>query len=206
MKEIVFVRHGKVENFEKQFIYGNSDILLAEEGIETIRRSGRALQDESFDHVFCSPLTRAKETLAYLRAEGGTWPDTVYDDRLKELNFGRAELKTKEEVDQEMPDVGEKMNDAHQYLYLDFPEGESISYLYTRVSLFLAENVLLPKEEGRYLIVAHSGVIRSAICSLLNLSLNYYWDFYVGFAGIVRIQVDGVDTHHATLMALNEHE
>ncbi len=203
MKEIVFVRHGKVVGLEEKRIYGNTDIALNQEGIEKTLRAGLILKDEKpFDCVYCSPMTRAKRSLENIRAAGVNWPETIYDERLKELNFGDVEMKTHEEVAEQMPDIARLMK--LDYLSTVFPGGESILALYARVGNFLHECVLTQPYQ-RVLIVAHSGVIRTALCSLLKLGPNHYWDFAVDFAGIVRLSVEG-DNNYAMLQALNENE
>lgn len=202
MKEIVFVRHGKVVGLEEKRIYGDTDIALNQEGIEKTLRAGLVLCDEQFDCVYCSPLTRAKNSLENLRAAGVNWPDTIFDERIKELNFGDVEMKTYEEVSEQLPETFRSMN--VDYLSTVFPNGESILHLYARVSNFLYEQVLSQPYE-RVLIVAHSGVIRTALCSLLKMGPGHYWDFFVDFGGIVRVGVEG-DNNHGMLQALNENK
>lgn len=202
MKEIVFVRHGKVVGLEEKRIYGNTDIALNQEGIEKTLRAGLVLCDEQFDRIYCSPLMRAKNSLENIRIAGVNWPETIFDDRLKELNFGDVEMKTHQEVSEQLPETFRSMN--MDYLSTVFPNGESILHLYARVSNFLHECVL-SQPNARVLIVAHSGVIRSALCSLLKMGASHYWDFYVDFGGIVRVTVEG-DHNHAMIQALNENK
>lgn len=203
MKDIVFLRHGKVVRLEEKRIYGETDIMLHTEGIEKTMRAGEYLKQDDFDAVYCSPLTRAVHSLENVtKTAKRDWPKPVLDARLKEMNFGLAEMKTHEEIQNEMPKLQAQM--AADYLSTQFPNGESIPILHKRVQNFLQEEILA-KPASRILVVAHSGVIRTALCSLLKLDLTHYWDFFIDFGGIVRVRLEG-DMHHAMLIALNENE
>ena len=203
MKDIVFLRHGKVVRLEEKRIYGNTDILLHVEGVEKTLRAGEYLKKDHFDAIYCSPLTRAVHSLQnVMKSVSCDWPEPIFDARLKEMHFGRAEMKTHEEIEREMPELKAAM--AKDYLAVQFPEGESLPILYDRVHRFLQEEIL-GKTAERILVVAHSGVIRTALCSLLHVDLNHYWDYFIDFGGIVRVRIEG-DMQHAMIRALNEND
>ncbi len=60
--KIIFLRHGEVENPEKQ-VYGRlSGFPLSTKGIKDIKDIAKKLQNESIDIIFTSPLLRTKQT------------------------------------------------------------------------------------------------------------------------------------------------
>lgn len=94
--ELVLVRHGTTKwNQERRYL-GHSDLELLPEAYAELEPSVRKLAGLRFDGVYCSDLIRCRQTLLYLRpdlADGA-----VYDPRLRELDFGRYEGCTYEQL------------------------------------------------------------------------------------------------------------
>lgn len=86
---IYLVRHGESQaNISKRFS-GITDVELTERGALQAARAGRKLKDEKIDHIFSSPLKRAKNTAEIIADEiGFNKKDIIIDNSLTEVNFG----------------------------------------------------------------------------------------------------------------------
>jgi len=101
---LYFIRHGETDWNRIQRYQGQTDIPLNDTGRAQAARNGRVLGDlldtakDHFDYV-ASPLERAVETMAIVRANMGLAPHPFKtDDRLKEQNFGHWEGLTWSEL------------------------------------------------------------------------------------------------------------
>ena len=103
------------------------------------------------------------------------------DERLKELHFGAWEGLTVPEIERKFPTLW------RQWLTCTtrgpFPGGgESFSVFHRRVGAFVKErcaHVAAPCA-----VIAHGGVLRSALVHLLRLPVPYYWAFQFGRASV----------------------
>ena len=160
--EIYLLRHGKT--VQPGTYTGSTNVELSTEGRQQITSLSPFLQSIKFDSCFCSPLTRCVQTLHLLEVD----TDPIYDDGLKEIDFGSWEGLSFEQVQKEFPDLlagwGREGED------FCFPGGEMIRAFNSRITRWLDN--LLTKDVNRVLIVAHGGVIRIAICHLLGLDTS----------------------------------
>lgn len=143
---IYFVRHGQTEWNRMGKMQGHTDIALNEQGKAQARMTKEKLEGIRFDRVYCSPLTRAKET-AQIIMEGWHLP-LLEDVRLCERNFGVYEGNYTKNLDY-----------YELWKYSDVPPfagaEDSISF-YRRVECFLDE--IINDGDENILIVAHGGV------------------------------------------------
>ena len=150
---IYFVRHGVTdwndyvnENGEHDpKLQGWADIPLNEKGVLQAKAAAKTLEGVKFDRVFCSPLQRARQTLEQIDVNGAS---VVFDDRLKERNFGEFEGKCKS-----LMDFGEFWDIN---LNKKYEKAESVVDFQNRVFEFLDEIKELKDEN--ILIVAHGGI------------------------------------------------
>lgn len=149
---LILVRHGEVPACHQGRYIGATDPALSEEG----RRQAAQLAPETArlapDIIYASPLRRAAESAA-LAAPGRA---VRYDDRLREMDFGRWEDLTFAEIEtlatpaelrcwRETPEV------------MHFPGGESVPEFSRRVDAAL-DDILTGKEET-VMLVTHGGVL-----------------------------------------------
>lgn len=105
---VFFVRHGETDwNAERRF-QGLSDIPLNDKGRAQARANGAALATrfEGAPRLVCfsSPLSRATETLEIMRDAIGAPPKRYQiDDRLIEIDLGRWNGRTYDEIANEEP-------------------------------------------------------------------------------------------------------
>ena len=156
---IVFVRHTPVK-VEKGICYGQSDVLPVDNYLDFVPELKLQLKKYSFYKVYSSPLLRCK-----MLAQATTDNIIVYDDRLKELNFGDWEMQHWDNI----------YNNSHQSdkWFADFvntktPNGESFLQQYKRVSNFI-DSLDLSKD---YLVFTHAGVIRCAMAYFNGVALT----------------------------------
>lgn len=90
---IYFIRHGETDWNAEERYQGQADIALNDRGRAQAKRNGEALRAllpriAEADFV-ASPMHRARETMAIVRAALGLEPETFrIDERLKEAHYG----------------------------------------------------------------------------------------------------------------------
>lgn len=166
MLEVVLVRHGETIQNRAAILQGQSPHLgrLTERGRAQASAVGVALRDEPFDAVLCSPLERAVLTMALIvceRRDEATLP-LAFHPELREIRLGTLEGAPREVWPPGALDAAAG----------DFrpPGGESWNDLQVRVAAFFRAHVA--SREGRVLLVAHGGVNRAILTSVLGLPMT----------------------------------
>lgn len=182
--ELVVVRHGVTAwNLERRY-QGQRDIpLLLPDALPGLDRLRGHLAGEAFDAVHCSDLTRCRQTLSHVLP--GRDEVTIFDPRLRELNFGDYEGRTWETL----------REDARYRAWIDSagqqapPGGESAEALWTRLEAWLGELFLQAAERRhrRVLVVSHGGVIREL---RRRLEGHDFWEGVVGQAEGYRFEIE----------------
>jgi probable phosphoglycerate mutase len=152
---VFFARHGETDwNAERRF-QGLSDIPLNDKGRAQARANGAALaarlEDPSHLVCFSSPLSRATETLEIMREAFGA-PAKRYriDDRLIEIDLGRWNGRTYDEIARDEPDeLAHREGDKWDYAAHG---GESYAAAAARVRGFLQS---IADAKAPMLIVGH---------------------------------------------------
>lgn len=103
---VALIRHGLTDWNEAGRLQGRTDIPLNAIGRRQAHQVGLALQQESWDALYTSPLIRARETADLIGSALNVPPQIVPD--LVERNFGHLEGLTRAELNQAYP------NRAHQ--------------------------------------------------------------------------------------------
>lgn len=159
-RRIFLVRHGETDWNLAGRLQGSHDIPLNDLGREQAAETARVVERLSggaryLDFV-ASPLSRAAQTMAILRAELGLPPDAFRRDaRLREITFGRWEGSTWPELRRRDP-VSLAARDADPWNFSP-PGGESYAELSTRVLEAVAELT------GDAVVVTHGGVVRAML-------------------------------------------
>jgi alpha-ribazole phosphatase len=163
---VALIRHGETQaNLDGRW-QGMTDGPLTEEGVRQARRL--AAVHNGFDHVYSSGLRRARDTAAIL-AEAAGVEMTVRPD-LHELDFGKWEDRTPEEVRAAEPDEF----DAIYVHHLDRPRGhtgETAAAMGRRMAAAVAE-IAARHPGGRVAAVSHGGAIRALAADLVGLSFD----------------------------------
>ena len=126
--EIILVRH-TTPDIEKGICYGQSDIGLVDTYKEELTAVLKQLPKDLDKYIcYSSPLQRCK-----ILAESIS-NTIIFDDRLKELNFGDWELKKWDDIERSSLDIW--MND---FINKPTKNGESYINLQQRTISFLEE-------------------------------------------------------------------
>jgi broad specificity phosphatase PhoE len=181
--QLLIVRHPEtVANVTGRFV-GRGDSPFTAEGELQARRLPAKLAAFAPDEVWTSPLHRAHIVAEKAAALAGV-PLRI-DDRLLELDFGDAEGMTFDELTA----AGMPFNyrSAEEPVA---PGGESRGSIERRVAAISDE---LTARDGRFVVVAHGGVVRAMLVHVLGLSHTDVWAFHVHNAQLATVRV--VDGH-----------
>ncbi len=160
------MRHGEADhNVKGVFNSGRKEVShLTEKGKEEAKKSIYSFKDIEFDYIFSSPIVRAKETSNIIKEELNFEDDIIFDDRLKEIDFGDYDGFSVFNNDRSNLSKEEKIN-------LKFPNGESPNDVRIRVGEFLY-NLELKYKDKNILIVSHGDplLFSRAIAQALSLT------------------------------------
>jgi alpha-ribazole phosphatase len=182
-KWLYFLRHGDT-GLQGRYI-GSTDVPITARGKEQVRQTSDLLQGKGITQIICSPLLRCRQTLEQLNLPCAC----QFNDRLKEIDFGRWEGKNFSEVvkiDKELVDCWVADPDT-----FSFPGGESLSAFKKRVAAF--KNQLETMVEDNILVITHGGIIRYLLCLLLGLDSGKYllFDVEPGCFCSIRLYAEG---------------
>ncbi len=171
--EIILVRH-TTPNIEKGICYGQADIGVIDTFLEEVQPILKEVPvNDTETAYYSSPLKRCKLLAEQLS-------DTIiFDDRLKELDFGDWELKKWDDINK--PELDIWMND---FVNITVTNGESYIDLHNRTVEFLNELKSLKKQH--VVIVTHAGVIRSLWAYVNNISLENSFDLKLKYGDIIK--------------------
>jgi broad specificity phosphatase PhoE len=169
MTRLTLVRHGETYQNRHQIVQGQdpSQGRLTERGMRQARRVGEALAAEPFDVVYVSTLERAVLTMSQIlmARNGERATPIVFADDLREVNqgvlHGRSHAEWKAAIQGDpmafRPEGGESWHDVQ-----------------ARVTRYWRD-VILPAGHENILVVAHGGVNRGLIASLLEMPIGQTW-------------------------------
>ena len=129
-------------------------------------------------------MLRTRQTLERLRQEGCPADQPIYDERLREIDFGRWELQSYADI---AAKDDEQLAAWEQYLDFIFPEGEAVSAFIERVEAMLA--IFSGSEHHAVGVMTHGGVIRTMICLALGISPRNYLLFDVQPASLTILDL-----------------
>lgn len=174
--EIILVRH-TTPNIAKGICYGQADIGVTSTFIEELQPilKNVPLNDKNTVY-YSSPLQRCAILAEKLS-------DTImYDNRLKELNFGDWELQPWDTIDKRPLDIW-----MNNFVTESTKNGESYIDLHKRTTTFLEEIKQLNHE--KIVIITHAGVIRSLYAYIHNSPLEKSFDLKVAYGQVIKIKL-----------------
>ena len=197
MTHLFLVRHGATVWHAENRYAGSSDVALDPNGYAQAERLAAWASETKLAAIWCSPLTRARETAA--AAARATGLVLRADERLREIDFGQIEGKTMAEAEQLFPEEIRRFR-ADPATY-PMPGGEDPHKAARRaVSTLRDIAVALPNE--RVLVVAHNTLIRLALCSVMGIPLARYRTVFpaVRNGALTEIRLEG---ENAALLQYN---
>ncbi|MGB5684282.1 MAG: histidine phosphatase family protein, partial [Candidatus Electrothrix sp.] len=147
-------------------------------------------QLKDVDCWYCSPMLRTRQTLEYLQQKGCSAAKPLYDQRLREIDFGCWELQTFANIAAQDEELLPAWN---QYLDFTFPEGEAVAAFIERVkamlTVFSGMESSTSTGTNTVAVVTHGGVIRTMICLALGISPRNYLLFDVQPASLTVLDL-----------------
>jgi broad specificity phosphatase PhoE len=151
---ILLVRHGETDWNRDRRIQGQSDPPLNDAGREQARALAHRLAGHEIDAVYASDLRRARETAEILAAQLGL--PVAVDPELRELDFGRWEGHTVEELEASFPEAFARWTRGGEAVW---DGGETHAAMAERVRAAV-RRLASVHAGGRILLVAHGGPVR----------------------------------------------
>lgn len=183
---LLLIRHAATAAADRKLLVGSTDVPASEAGLGEVARLPAVLRRFSPEAWYCSPLRRARQTAARLREADLRAPEFIVDRRLREIDFGRWELKSFQEIAAAEPEAVRSWLEFDNFV---FPGGEAIRSFEERINGFLAD--LHRSGAGEIGVVTHGGVIRVMICLALGLNPAGYLLFDVRPAAVTVIDLFG---------------
>ncbi len=152
--DLYLVRHGETAWTLTDQHTGLTDLPLTAHGVEQAKGLQKRLQPYSFDHVFTSPLQRAKETCKL----AGYLDRATIDPDLVEWNYGKYEGLTTAEI--------LAANPSWDIFRDGVPEGETLSAIGARADRVLARVLAL---EGTTVLFSSGHFLRILAARYLGL-------------------------------------
>ncbi|MDX6367274.1 MAG: hypothetical protein QOK30_2350 [Nocardioidaceae bacterium] len=187
MTRLVLVRHGETLWHRENRYAGTTDVELTPHGRDQARDLADWAATAALDAVWASTLSRATETARACAAATGA--DLVTDGRLRELDFGEAEGLTRQEMHVRFPDAARDfLRDPVRH---HLPGGEDPVRAARRFTSCL-QDIAERHTSARVLVVAHSTVIRLALCSLIGVELSRYRRLFpaLGNCALTELSLD----------------
>jgi broad specificity phosphatase PhoE len=201
---LLLTRHGSTPRSEpEQHLGQRIDLGLSEAGRAAAEALGRRLEGVELARVIASPLRRARETAELVLPGAGL----ELDDRLKEMDYGRWEGRTYEQI---LASDG----DARRIWEADpaslaCPGGESGSDVARRVRSWLEELIEWANTDAgadrRVLAVGHSTTNRVLLCVSLGVPLRDYRRRFVQQpANLTVLRFEGAEGSGGKLLVGND--
>jgi broad specificity phosphatase PhoE len=169
MTHVYLVRHGATVWHAENRYAGITDVALDRGGYAQAERLAVWASEARLTAIWCSPLSRARETAAPSARAAGLEPRI--DERLREIDFGQIEGKTMAEAELLFPEEIRRFK-ADPATY-PLPGGEDPHQAASRAVSVLRE-IESTHSQGRVLVIAHNTLIRLTLCFLLGIPLTRY--------------------------------
>ena len=188
---LILVRHGRTAANAAGLLQGRLDQPLDDIGRSQAASAARHIAasiDGEIERVYCSPLTRTRQTAEMFRS------DVIVDERWIELAYGDLEGVRAAEVPAE---IWERWRSDSGFVPAG---GESLDDVDRRVRQACEE--LAPIATDRHVVVvSHVSPIKAAIAWALGASSSVTWRMHLSVAAVSRI---AIREHGPVLMSFNE--
>jgi broad specificity phosphatase PhoE len=204
LARLVLVRHGETVGNSRVRYYGRTDLELSELGRAQMRATARRLATHfgagiRFNPIVSSSMRRALEGA---RIIGGATAEIVEIEEFREVDFGKFEGHTAEEIALLFPSEFARWNRDRLTPDFTYPGGESRAAFAARVERGLDRMLRLIDVTGNgnpALLVAHRGVVRAITRQLAGVEPLIE-------LGSIQILAHGSDSRwHAEQLDFSEH-
>ncbi len=182
---VFFVRHGQSVHNRDSIIGGREESPLSDLGVEQAESLGGMMRDLEFAAAYTSTLSRAYDTCDIILREHDIKAERL--EELTEQDYGRWEGKDYRELIKKHPEMFQQFRDDP--LDTRPGNGESLAEMSQRVRPVI-ENIIATHDGENILCVCHGGVIRAAICMMLDVDLSkHFFRFDVPNASMNVVRV-----------------
>lgn len=180
-KTVYLIRHGDIDTLGEKRYIGILDIPLSAEGIAQAGKLKEYFRDMSIDKIYCSNLVRTVQT-AQIITENKNIQISEHKE-LREINMGDWEGKAFSEIKKQYPE--EFKNRAENIEEFRPRNGESFGQCRNRaMDIF---NKIVREDEKNIIIIAHAGINRVILSSLLGIPMNNIFNFSQNYGCINKI-------------------
>ncbi len=179
MAKLFLVRHGETDLQSALRYWGKTDVGLGPVGRKQAEQLRDRLSREKIDCVYSSDLKRALTTAQTIVSARNL--QLVPCPELREIDFGEVEGLNFDEVKAKFPEIAMMWIEHDPRLV--YPGGESLTQLEKRTSQFI-DRLTVHVADDNILVVAHSGVLRTLICQLMDMELKHRWNFRIDLASL----------------------
>ena len=180
---IYLMRHGHVENSDRNCFNGHFDVDLSPLGLEQSQTLAKTLSSIPIKAVYSSDLKRSHKGAQEIAKFHGLTPIPLKDFR--EISVGKWEGLTVDQINEKYP--GEIEKRFNNIATSRVEGGETIEEVHNRVLPKLIS--LIEKHQNETIaIVAHGGVNRIILCHLLEIPWKNIHRFKQSFTCINLIQ------------------
>lgn len=184
VKKVYLLRHGHIENGSEKRYLGRTDIPLDQQGIEQARMLHDYFKTIALDMVFTSPLQRCVQTAEIICKAKTIHYETV--EAFSEINMGDWENVPMAQIQSAFPDLyAQRGEDMENFTP---PNGESFHDVAGRAKY--AFDAITYHAKGTILIVAHAGVNRMILTSILGVTINDMFSIEQPYACINELTWD----------------
>lgn len=174
MTKLYFVRHGKTEwNLEGRYQGATGDSELLPESYDQIKQLGKYLKDQKivFDHVYASPIKRARRTAL------GVWPylagnpQLTLKSSLKEFALGQWEGRKFTEIEAENPALFDAFRNHPEKWDGPSIGAETFEEVIARFTATIKNAVASNDADANLMFVSHGAAITAVTGALVGIPL-----------------------------------
>ena len=187
--ELILIRHGEsTSNIDRIATSAHEGYPLTERGRAQAVAAGRRLSTLAVDHIYCSPIQRARQT-AQLVGGSVRAPISVRPG-LEEIDVGIHEGRAESDV------ALNAVTNFERWLRLGdlehgFDGGENAVQVADRVSAVLVD-LARQHSGGTAIVVSHGGALALALVRLChNVPAEFAWANLLDNCSTVMVSVDG---------------
>ncbi len=171
MSSLLFlIRHGETAWNSEGIFRGQSDVPLNDNGLKQAKATADYLKSVDFTAVYCSPLSRARQTADAICLDRIIKPSPVND--FTDISFGPWEGKSFTELESRYPEaikIWRENPEKHK-----LPGAETLSEAMGRS--FGQMKQLAQKNQGNSIaIVSHRVILKLLILAALGLDSKGFW-------------------------------
>jgi broad specificity phosphatase PhoE len=195
---LYLIRHGATQLTAEDRFSGAAGVDLSDEGRAQATRLAERLSEEPIAALYCSPLSRTRETAEIVGRPHRLVP--VDRDGLREISHGRWEGLTRREVEER---YGEEYAAWEADPFTFAPEGGESGLSVLARALPVIRDVVSAHQGACVGVVSHKATLRLVLSSLLGFDARGYRDRLDQAPACLSI-VDFKDPVRARLMLFND--